>query len=278
MIDFQCEIYRRLGIKQLSVQINTVGDAASRESYKEALKAYLSPYFAELSADSQVRFTKNILRILDSKDPKDQEILKGAPHLSDLLSHESKAHFDQVLSLLQKLNIACNINPKLVRGLDYYNQTVFEITTEVLGAQNAIGGGGRYDGLIEAVGGPNLPGIGFATGMERILQTMLKQGAPFPTPAHPFVFFVPMGEAAKNAAFELVCKLRHKKIRCDIDLSGKKVQHGLQMADKLGAEYVVVLGEEELQTQKIKVKNMATRETQEYAMGELISHLEKTHV
>ena len=154
LIDFVCEIYRRLGLQNLTVQINSVGDAPSRAAYKEALTTFLTPHLSALSADSQVRFTKNILRILDSKDLGDQKILQEAPLLGDSLTLRAKSHFNQVLQMLDRLQINYAVNPKLVRGLDYYNKTVFEITTQVLGAQNSIGGGGRYDGLIESIGGP----------------------------------------------------------------------------------------------------------------------------
>ncbi len=270
LIDMVCEIYRRLGLKNLTVQINSVGDAASRAAYKEALTQFLKPFLAALSQDSQVRFTKNILRILDSKDPGDQKILQEAPVLGDFLTPETKTHFEDVLKLLDAFKIKYAVNSKLVRGLDYYTKTVFEITTEVLGAQNSIGGGGRYDGLVEAVGGPNLPSVGFATGMERILQTMLKQGAPFPPPPHPLVFFVPMGQEALNLSFELVCALRHEGIPAEIDLSGKKVQHGLQLANQVGAEYAIVIGDEELKTKNVKLKNMATRESVDCPLNDLM--------
>jgi histidyl-tRNA synthetase len=273
LIDLLCEIYRRLGLKDLMVQINSVGDAASRAAYKQALTQYLQPHLGSLSADSQVRFEKNILRILDSKDPKDQEILQKAPLLSDSLTAEAKAHFEEVLHRLETLKINYAVNQKLVRGLDYYNKTVFEITTSNLGAQNSIGGGGRYDGLVEAFGGPSLPSVGFATGLERVLQTMLKQKTPFPGTPHPFVFFVPMGEKALDVCFALTCQLRHEKIMAEIDLSGKKVQHGLQIASQLGADFAVVIGEEELSSKRIKLKNMATRESIDCGLDELIAKL-----
>jgi histidyl-tRNA synthetase len=278
LIDMLCEVYRRLGLQNLTVQINSVGDAASRLKYKQALTQFLEPFLAELSQDSQVRFTKNILRILDSKDPSDQKILTGAPLLKDFLTPEAKSHFEQVLALLDSLNIKYAINPKLVRGLDYYNKTVFEITTEVLGAQNSIGGGGRYDGLVEAVGGPNLPSVGFATGMERILQTMLKQGTPFPNRPHPLVFFIPMGQEALHLCFEWACALRHEQIPTEIDLSGKKVQHGLQLADICRATYAVVIGDEELKSKHIKLKNMATRESVTIPLNQLVAELKRSHV
>jgi histidyl-tRNA synthetase len=283
LIDMACEIYRRLGLKNLTVQINSVGDAESRASYKKALTAYLAPFLPELSPDSQVRFTKNILRILDSKDANDQKILERAPILSNFLTTEAKAHFEKILHFLEKLKISYAVNTTLVRGLDYYVKTVFEITTEVLGAQNSIGGGGRFDGLTATIGGPNLPSAGFATGMERILITMLKQNAPFPAVAHPFIFLIPIGEKAMNYAFELICHLRHEKVPAEIDLSGKKVQHGLQLANQLGAQYAIVIGEEELSCKIAKLKNMATRASTDCSFGELVATIkaifnEKSHV
>lgn len=281
LIDMLCEVYRRLGLKNLAVQINSVGDSASRAAYKEALTAYLQPQFTALSPDSQVRFTKNILRILDSKDPGDQKILKDAPILSDFLTPDAKSHFERVLKLLDTLKIHYVINSKLVRGLDYYNKTVFEITTSDLGAQNSIGAGGRYDGLIETIGGPDLPSVGFATGMERVIQTMIKQNAPFPKAAHPVVFLIPMGEEALQYCFELACTLRHERIATEIDLSGKKVQHGLQLANQTNAEFAIVIGDEELKTKNVKIKNMSTREAIDCPLNDLPSKLKpvvKTHV
>jgi histidyl-tRNA synthetase len=277
LIDMACEIYRRLGLKQLTVQINSVGDAESRAAYKQALAKFLTPFFDDLSADSKVRFSKNILRILDSKDPQDKKILEEAPILSEFLTKDAKEHFDRVLKFLDGLKISYAINPKLVRGLDYYVKTVFEVTSEVLGAQNSICGGGRFDGLIETIGGPDLPSAGFASGIERVLQTMMKQKAPFPKDAHPFVFVVPMGEKAMEFSFELICKLRHEKIPADIDLSGKKIQHGLQLANQLGSIYAIVIGEEELSSNVAKLKNMATRESIDCPFAELIKKLKALH-
>lgn len=280
LIDMLCEVYRRLGLHNLTVQINSVGDAASRTAYKEALTHYLKPFHAALSPDSQVRFTKNILRILDSKDPGDQKILEQAPMLSDHLTPEAKLHFQTVLEQLDLCKIKYAINSKLVRGLDYYTKTVFEITTEALGAQNSVGGGGRYDGLIESLGGPSLPSVGFATGMERIMQTMLKLGAPFPTPSHPFVFLIPIGEEALQHCFELARKLRHNQVAAELDLSGKKVQHGLQLANQLVADYAIVIGSDELKTNTVKLKNMATRESLDCplnAIAEKLHLLRKSH-
>ncbi len=273
MIDLLLEIYRRLGLHELTVMINSVGDLASREAYQKSLRAYLEPRFEELSADSKVRFSKNILRILDSKDAKDQEILKKAPTIIDALTEEPKAHFEKVKQLLGKMGIRYMVNTKLVRGLDYYNKTVFEITSSALGAQNTIGAGGRYDGLVADLGGPNLPAVGFATGIERILQTMIKQGAAFPTPAHPLVFLIGLGEKGYDFCFELLGKLRHEGIAAEMDLSGKKVQHGFQVANAANAKYALVIGDSELEKAEADLKEMATRESVKVKLNDLIQKL-----
>ncbi len=273
LIDLVCELYRRLGLKNLHVQINSVGDVTSREAYKEALSAFLTPVFSKLSAESQVRFHKNRLRILDSKDPRDQELLRGAPLFGNYLTPETKAHFDAVLKGLDALQIPYTVNPQLVRGLDYYTKTVFEVTAQVLGAQNSIGGGGRYDGLTESFGGPHFPSIGFGTGIERILQTMLKQNVAFPLPSPPQIFFIPIGDTALKKSFDLVSQLRHKGVSAEIDLSGKKIQSGLQLAHHLNATYAVVMGDQELQTGIVQLKTMATREAVDCPLNSLVTLL-----
>jgi histidyl-tRNA synthetase len=270
MIDFLLELYRRLGLKDLTVAINSVGDPGSRAPFVSALQDYLRPHFDRLSADSQTRFHKNVLRILDSKDPQDQDILRDAPSLIKMLSDESRDHFEKVCDLLKKLKISYVIEPKLVRGLDYY-KTVFEVVCGQLGAQNTIGGGGRFDGLLHSFGGPDLPAVGFGTGIERILQTMMKQEVPFPAPAHPVLFLIGMGEEAKTYCFELLTQLRHRGIACEMDLSGKKVQHGLQLANAANATYALVIGDQELSSQKGQLKNMKTRENQEISLSSPIS-------
>lgn len=278
LIDLSLEVYRRLGLKNLKAMVNSVGDASSRDPYREALTKYLQPHFGELSEDSKVRFSKNILRILDSKDPTDQKLLQKAPSILDFLSSDAKAHFEEVQKLLKKLKIDFVVNPKLVRGLDYYNKTVFEITSSELGAQNTIAGGGRYDGLIAAVGGPDLPGVGFATGLERILQTMCAQKAAFPPPPHPTVFLIPLGDAAHTYCYDLLFRLRHEKISAEMDFSGKKVQHGLQLANAEKADYSVVIGDRELEAKEIELKNMATRASTRVLLSDLVNTLKEKHV
>ena len=279
LIDMVCEIYRRLGLRDLTVMLNSVGDEPSRTAYKEALQAFLKPHFNQLSDESKERFSKNVLRILDSKAPQDQALLVNAPSILDQLSVEAKTHFEKVCRLLEKAKISYEINAKLVRGLDYYNGTVFEMSSGLLGAQNSVGGGGRYDGLVEAIGGPSVPAVGFATGMERILQTMMKQGAPFPSPPHPLIFLIPLGEEAAAFSFDLLCTMRHKGIAADMDLSGKKVQHGLQLANQFKATYCAIVGDQELATGHVQLKHMASREVETVALSEIITTLKsKNHV
>ncbi len=198
LIDFLYTLYRRLGLKNLTLFINSIGDCTSRQIFRQALKDYLTPYAASLSPESQARLAINPLRILDSKNPQDHVIVAQAPSILDFLSNEAQAHFEELKSLLDLLNIPYQVNPLLVRGLDYYNKTVFEIVAGELGAQNSIGGGGRYDGLLPILGGPDLPSIGFGTGIERILQTMLHQNVWMPSIDHPILFLVAMEKKQKK--------------------------------------------------------------------------------
>lgn len=269
VIDMLCEFYRRLGISKLEVLVNTVGTPLCRERYTQALRGYLEPLTDHLSADSKVRLHKNPLRILDSKDPEDQKVLESAPKLFDSLCDAAKEHFHQVCTLLQSLGIPIHISPKLVRGLDYYNGTVFEIVSTALGAQNTMGAGGRYDGLIKMLGGPDLPSFGCATGLERVLQVMNAQAIGFPQPPAPLAFFIGLGSTATNACFSLLSQLRHLGITAEMDLSGKKIQHGLKKAHLMKATFAIIIGEEELAQNKVQIKTMATQETQLLSMEEV---------
>ena len=260
VIDMLVELYRRLGLQKLTVMLNSVGDAQTRENYRASLRAFLEPKLDTLSEDSRTRFDKNILRILDSKDPVDQKALEGAPLIGEYLSEEVQDHFSRVQLLLDKIGITYVVNEKLVRGLDYYTKTVFEVTSESLGAQNAIGAGGRYDGLTSLLGGPNLPSVGFAAGLERILHTMLEQGVPLPREPHPTIYLIPLGEKGKEESFQLVHVLRTEGICAEIDFHPKKVGKAIEHAAAIGAIYALVLGDEELQSGKIKLKHLSTRE------------------
>lgn len=277
MIDFLCEIYRRLGLKNLTVMINSVGDEQSRSFYRQALIDFLSPQASHLSEESRIRLEKNPLRILDSKNPQDQQLIEKAPSILDFLSDHSRDHFEQVKELLAQLNIPFQVNHRLVRGLDYYNQTVFECVAHELGAQNTIGAGGRYDGLIASLGGPNLPSVGFATGLERLIQTMLGQNLHLPEAPSPFIFLVPLGEKSLKFCFHLTSQLRHLNIPSEIDLSLKKVQHGLQLANAEKAVYCAVIGDQEMETNHVQIKHMKSRTTQTVSLSDLIHVLKELY-
>lgn len=273
-IDLFYSLCQRLGIKNITVMLNSIGDLAARDAFRKALKEFLSSHHSKLSEDSKVRFEKNPLRILDSKDPEDQKLLVGAPSILDFLSPDDKKHFDSLCRCLDAIKIPYQINPKIVRGLDYYNRTVFEVVSYDLGSQNAIGGGGRYDGFTSVFGGPSLPGIGFAAGMERLLQTMWKQGAHFPIESVPFVFFIPLGEEAKMLSLTLTTEMRRHHISADLDLEAKKIAQGLQRADKVKARFAIILGSDEIQNGKVKLKDMAKREEEEIPLKDLITTIQ----
>lgn len=258
VIDLLYTVYRRLGLTGLHVQLNSIGDTASRLNYRTALQDFLRSSFDELSEDSKVRFEKNPLRILDSKDPKDKELIKNAPSILDYLSSESKDHFEEVKGYLTQLKIPFEINSCLVRGLDYYNNTVFEVVANELGAQNTIGAGGRYDGLIKTLGGPDLHAIGFGSGLERVIQTMVKQGVPLPKPSHPLLYFIPLGEKEKKVCFSIMHDLRQQGIPVQMDLSGSKLSKAMQRANELQASFIAVVGENELKSEEVELKEMAT--------------------
>lgn len=269
-IDVLFTLYKRLGLKNVKVHLNTVGDTSSRQTFREALRDFLHPRFSELSADSQIRFEKNPLRILDSKDPKDKEILKGAPSILDSLSSEARDHFEKVQELLSQIGIPYLIDDKLVRGLDYYNKTVFEVISHNLGAQNTLGGGGRFDGLIASLGGPDLPAIGFASGLERVLQALLAEEAFFPPPSAPLLYFIPLGEEAKRECLKLATACRRAHIATDLELHAKKMQTALQNALKIGATYCIIIGSEELAKGQAQLKHLHTREQREIPLTSLL--------
>lgn len=273
VIDLLCTFYKRLGLTNLKVFINTVGDLESRANFKETLLAYLKPYFADLSEDSKTRFEKNPLRILDSKDPKDKEIVKEAPSILNYLSEAAETHFDTLCHTLKEINIPFTVDDKIVRGLDYYNKTVFEIVTENLGAKNTIGGGGRYDGLIATLGGPDLPACGFGTGLERVMQVMLAQKVTLPTPNRAKIYFVPMGDAAKAKCFSLATECRHHGIGADIELSGRKMQAAIQNAIRAEAKFLAIIGDRELEKQILQLKDLQTREQREIPFADILKEL-----
>lgn len=266
LIEMLYTLYEKLGLKNLKVFINCLGNKAARDEFRSKLQDYLRPKLQTLSEDSKRRFEANPLRILDSKDPEDIEIVKSAPSILDFLSPESKAHFARVQAILSHLKIPYEVQHKLVRGLDYYNDTVFEVTSSHLGAQNSLAGGGRFDGLMKSLGGPDLPTIGFATGIERVIQALLNQSHLVPERPRPALYIIPLGEEAMAPCFSLARILRLTGCACLVDVSGKKLKNAMQQADASRAEYVIILGENELKEGQCELKEMASGQKMKLAI------------
>lgn len=273
IIDLLWTLYRRLGLKQLRLHINSLGDVQCRIAYRKALQDYLRTRYEDLSPDSKARFETNPLRILDSKDPQDQAIIADAPRLLEFLRDECKEHFERLQSLLTTLKIPFEVNSALVRGLDYYNRTVFEITAGELGSQNSIAGGGRYDGLLKSLGGPDLPSIGFGTGLERVIRTMLKQDVYIPEAPSPILYFIPLGDKAKETCFSLLHDLRSNGLRVEMDYSGRKLGKVMQFADQIGSRFVAVVGDDELASKTLSLKEMSSGEIFKVPFEELTEFL-----
>lgn len=252
---------------QCTLHLNSLGDAQSRAAYREALVAYLSSYRDELSEDSQRRLTQNPLRILDSKNERDRQIVSDAPMLSDYLNDASKAHYDLLISALDKANIAFKADPLLVRGLDYYCHTAFEFITNDLGAQGTVLGGGRYDGLSEMLGGPHLPSVGFAAGIERL--ALLGDDVPLEATD---VIMIVMDKELEAEGFALATKIREAGLSVDIPFSGN-ISKKLKRADKIGARHAVLLGSQEFNNQEVQVKSMQTGETKTLSLDALVTSL-----
>lgn len=274
LIDLLYTLCATLGLKNLRVLINSIGDPASRLAYRKALQDFLFKSFDQLSADSKIRFEANPLRILDSKDPQDKEIIKNAPSILDYLTPECKEHFQGVQKFLDLLKIPYEVDPKIVRGLDYYNKTVFEIVSEELGSQNTVGGGGRYDGLVSQLGGPNVPSLGFGSGLERIIQVMLKQNVPIPTPDRALLYFIPLGQKAKETCFQLMHQLRQNGFNVQMELSDRKLNKAMQYANQIQVKFASVIGDNEIASGQAELKEMATGQTTLVQLNVLVHFLE----
>ena len=269
VIALATDILKTLGLQSLKLDINSVGDRNDRQNYREALVNYFLPYKEELDPDSQDRLEKNPLRILDSKAKRTKEINENAPSILEYLGDASKKHFDQVQQLLTDLGIEYNINPCLVRGLDYYTHTAFEIISDDLGAQATVCGGGRYDGLVEELGGNPTPAVGWAIGMERLI-ILLKKLQPSPQTS-PDIYVVSRGEAAEAQGLLLAQKLRAEGLTVELDMSGSAFGKQFKRADRSGAIACLVLGEEEAINQTVQLKWLQSKEQQTMTQRELFS-------
>ncbi len=254
------DIFKSFGIKDLSLVINSLGNTESRIAYREALIAYLEPHFDELSEDSKERLHKNPLRVLDSKDKKDKEIVKDAPSVLEYLDEESKVHFDTVKEMLDYLEVPYEIDTNMVRGLDYYNDTIFEVITNDpdFGANTTICAGGRYDSLVEQVGGPETPGFGFAIGLERLVMLLDAANYDFPNLTQLDAFLVTIGDEVNTEALKIVTELRRHGLIVEREFVGRKPGSQFKTADKLKAKVVFTLGGMELENRTINMKLLET--------------------
>lgn len=251
-------IFNRLQIGQLRLEINSIGCPECRANYHKALKAYFEQYKSELCDTCLSRLEKNPMRILDCKSPICSKIAEGAPKITDYLCEECEKHFEAVQKYLDRAGVKYTVNPTIVRGLDYYTKTVFEFVTDCIGAQGTVCGGGRYDGLIEELGGKHLPSLGFAMGLERLLMVMDKQGIEIPDFNECKLYIAAMGESANEKSFELANALRECGMEVQIDIVGRGLRAQMKYADKIGAKYSMVIGDNELEQNKASVKNMNT--------------------
>lgn len=262
-------ILKRLQIENIRLEINSIGCPECRKKYNEAIKEYFKKYEEELCEDCKSRLGRNPMRIMDCKNKNCGEISKGAPIITDYICKECSEHFERLKKCLDSQNISYKINPKIVRGLDYYSKTVFEFICDIGGSPLTICGGGRYDGLSEILGGPKLPAIGFGMGMERIFAVMNAQKIEFPPARVPQVFISALNsEEAQLKAFELCEKLRKSSVYAQVDVMDRTLKSQMKFADKTGAPYVIVIGEDELKTGKAKIKEMASGKEFKIDIGE----------
>lgn len=277
-VDVECmlmavTVVKALGLKNIQLHINTLGDQESRDAYREALQNHFQPVLNELCHDCQVRYEKNPLRILDCKVDKNHPMMKTAPKTIDYLTDNAKAHFEKVCALLDDLEIDYVVDPNLVRGLDYYSHTVFEIISDdpKLGAGSTVGGGGRYNGLVEELGGPQTPGVGFAFGMERL---MIALGDDHEDEEGLDVYIMPLGSEAKDLAMQIMTMLRANGFACDMDQCDRGLKGQFKSADRFHAHFSMIIGDEEVQKEVVNMKCNHTKEQVEVPLENIVEFIE----
>ena len=263
------QLFNTLGIKDVTLHLNSLGNTESRLAYRQALIDYLTPMRESLSKDSQRRLDENPLRVLDSKEKEDKVAVENAPSILDYLDEESQAHFDEVRTMLDSLNIPYVIDTNMVRGLDYYNHTIFEFITTIDKSELTICAGGRYDSLVEYFGGPETAGFGFGLGLERLLLVLDKQGIELPVEENLDVYIAVLGSGANGKALELVQAIRYQGFKAERDYLGRKIKAQFKSADTFKAKTVITLGESEVESGQVNVKNNATREEVTVSFEEL---------
>lgn len=277
VISIPVNLYKILGLKGIKVNINTLGDIESRLKYREALLEYFKPHLNELCEDCRNRYETNPLRILDCKVDHELDIMKNAPKISEYLNETSINHFNKVKEYLEEMGIDYEVNENLVRGLDYYTHTVFEIEAQVegFGSQNVLCGGGRYDGLVNTLGGPETSGVGFATGIERLL-TALEYENKLPSDNDSVdTYIIPMDEESKKLGIKITNILRMNGFSSEIDGMSRNIKGNFKQADRLGAKYVIIIGEEEVKSNILTIKNNNTKEEYKMNLEELIDFLDE---
>ncbi len=277
VISIPVNLYKLLGLKEIKVNINTLGDSESRSNYREALVEYFRPYLNDLCEDCKDRFNKNPLRILDCKVDANLEIMKHAPKTIDYLNETSKKHFENVKKYLSALNIDYVVNTNLVRGLDYYTHTVFEVEAKVkgFGSQNVLCGGGRYDNLVETLDGPKTSGVGFALGMERLIAALDYEKIELPIVNNIDLYIIPVSENEKDYSFNMCMDLRLNGFIVEIDYNNRNLKNNFKNADRLNSKFVMIIGEEEVKTGIITIKNNITKEENKIKKEDLINFLDE---
>lgn len=277
IISIPVNFYKLLGLKGIKVNINSLGDAESRKNYRDALIEYFKPHINTLCEDCKTRFLKNPLRILDCKVDKETEILKNAPSILDYLNEVSKKHFENVKKYLEALDIEYVVNPKIVRGLDYYTNTVFEVEANVegFGSQNVLCAGGRYNNLVETIGGPSTAGIGFALGFERLLTALDYENINVIEDDGIDVYIIPMGENEKQKSLNVTNNLRMNGFKVDMDYLNRNIKSNFKQADRLNSKFVIIIGEEEIKTNVATIKNNHEKTEEKIEFDKLVEYLDR---
>ncbi len=277
VISLAVNIYKALGLKEIKVNINSLGDEESRCNYKDALVKHFKPHIDELCSDCKERLEKNPLRILDCKVDQDKDIMKKAPKTIDYLNKESKERFEKVKEYLELMGINFDVDPKVVRGLDYYNHTVFEVEAKIegFGAQNVIGAGGRYNSLIEQLDGPKTPAIGFAVGLDRLMRALEMENVLLPINDTVDLFLLYVSETEKKYAVYLLNDLRKSGFIVETDYLNRSLKAGLKQADRLNSKFIIVLNDKDLDKNEVKIKNTKTKEEEVISVDALIYYLEE---
>lgn len=276
-IMFMMHIYKKIGITNTKLKINSIGDPESRDRYKEALKDYFRPHIDRLSDISRKRLEKNPLRILDSKEEEDQPLIENAPLIADYLNKESAAHFEKVKNYLDDLDVTYHVDQHLVRGLDYYTRTAFELTSPDLGSQDALAGGGRYDLLIEEIGGQPTPAVGFAAGIERLMIACEELGIKLSEPKTVDVYIVTLGEKARKWGVITLPELREAGYSATMDYMGRSMKAQMKDANRENATFAIIVGDHELESGKFTFRNMEKSEESSLSFDQILKKLSDQH-